>query len=228
MKTYWETAAETRWGKYITEIECNMILEGLELAGNPGKVLEVGCDGGRWLKILSDKGWEVICTDVNQESLNILKQKIPYALCIKVEPTETKLPVNNNHVNFLLCIEVAPVINENWFIDEAYRVLTNNSITVLMCWNKLSARGLFYLIKELIGFKGRHSEDYYKRSYTEWKSKFILKGFTIIKEVGFCWFPFSRESNSPLIPFFTKIEKILGLRKIIRFSPWVVLIARKN
>lgn len=168
------------------------------------------------------------CTDVSQESLNICKQKIPDASCIKVEPTEKKLPAGSEVFDLLLCIEVAPVIQEDWFIDEAYRVMNKNSTAILMCWNRLSLRGFFVLLKDSFRIKGKHDEGYYKRSYPEWKSKFETKGFKIIKETGFCWFPFSRESNSRFIPYFVALERMLGLRKIIRFSPWVILVAKKR
>jgi len=107
------------------------------------------------------------CTDVSQESLNICKQKIPDASCIKVEPADTVLPVNKEEFDLLLCIEVAPVIQEDWFIEEAYRVMTKDSTAVLMCWNRLSLRGLFVLLKDSFGIKGKHDEAYYKRSYPE-------------------------------------------------------------
>jgi ubiquinone/menaquinone biosynthesis C-methylase UbiE len=227
-KTYWEKVAETRWGRYTSEIEKEIILNGSVLANPPEFALEVGCEGGRWSKMLRDAGWKMICTDVNQESLNACKEKIPDAECIKVNPTDVTLPVDSNTVKLLLCIEVPPVINEDWFINEADRVLKKEGIAVLVFWNILSLRGLFIKLKTVFRKINRDELVFYKRRYYEQKKIYKRMGFEIIKEVGYCWFPFSRNSNSKLIPFFVYIEKFLGLRKITFFSPWVVTIFKRK
>jgi hypothetical protein len=63
--TYWESIAQTRWGSYITEIEKRAILKSNNLSKKPSNALEIGCEGGRWSKLLSDLGWNMTCTDIN-------------------------------------------------------------------------------------------------------------------------------------------------------------------
>jgi len=64
--------------------------------------------------------------------------------------------------------------------------------------------------------------------YPSWRSKFCRQGFKMIYEEGICWFPFKRESNSPLVPMFTQIERYLGLRRLPSVSPWIVFVAQKG
>lgn len=80
--TFWEKAAITRWGSYLTEIEKAVILKAHQLSGLPGTALEIGCEGGRWSKLLSEAGWKVICTDIDVESLALCRKRIPDATCI--------------------------------------------------------------------------------------------------------------------------------------------------
>ena len=222
--TYWERAALTKWGQYLTEIEIRALLKANELAVKPGTACEIGCDGGRWAKVLTDLNWEMICTDINEESLNRCKAKLPDALCILVDQNDTRIPCPPNSLNLLLCIEVAPVINSDWFIDEAFKALKNDGILIGVFWNFLSFRGMFGYIYSYLT-KGYN---YYKFSYPIWKKKVQKKGFVFLYEEGCCWFPFSRESNSPLIPFFTSFEKKMGLTKLIPISPWIVFIIQKK
>ena len=75
--------------------------------------------------------------------------------------------------------------------------------------------------------KIRKEFDYYQMSYIDWKRDFCKQGFKMLYEEGICWFPFSRSSNSLLVPMFTMIEQRLGLRRLPNLSPWVVFLAQK-
>ena len=47
----------TQWGTYLSELESNAIDLAARLAKGPENALDVGCDGGRWAKVLEDQGW---------------------------------------------------------------------------------------------------------------------------------------------------------------------------
>ncbi len=81
----WENiSTNSRYGRYATEIEKEAILKGLTHTAKPTRALEIGCDGGRWTKLLSDLGWNIICTDIDQQSLNICQKRVPTATCVHV------------------------------------------------------------------------------------------------------------------------------------------------
>jgi SAM-dependent methyltransferase len=221
---YWEKIAKTKWGTYISEIEKCAILESHRLSKKPANALEIGCGGGRWSKLLSDLGWNMICTDVNQQALDICRKKVTTAECVLVSPSDSKLPCDTENIALVLCIEVPPVIQSNWFIHEVFRVLHSKGLVVGVFFNRFSARGSFaHLTSRLSG-----SFDYYRLSYPAWRRKFCKKGLKILYEKGFCWFPFQRTSNSHLVPIFTRIEACLHLGNLASLSPWVVFIAQKN
>ena len=223
-ETYWESIARTRWGAYITEVEKRVILMGHELLIKPTSAIEVGCEGGRWSQLLSNLGWNMTCSDVNLESLNICQERIPNATCIHVDPTDNKLPCSSESMRLMLCIEVAPVIHAEWFIDESSRVLQNNGLLIGVCLNSYSLRGYFASRKALLS--GNYNS--YTTEYSSWRKKLVNNGFSVQYEEGFCWFPFRRRSDSVLVPYFVWLEKVLSLRNWITVSPWIIFIARKQ
>ena len=222
--TYWEKVATTRWGAYVTDIEKRAILMAHDLSGKPATALEVGAEGGRWSKLLADLGWSILCTDIDGKSLALCKKRMPTANCILVRPDENKLPCESGSVGLLLCIEVAPVIQADWFAGEAFRVLQNDGLLVGVFWNRLSLRGYFSHMRSTL--KGDF--DWYKISYPLWRRMLLSSGYSLLYEEGYCWLPFGRASNSIFVPFFVRLEKYLGLRKLASISPWIVFIAQKS
>jgi len=222
----WDRIARTRWGSYITEVEKRVILKANDLAkgSTATTALDVGCGGGRWSKLLVDLGWDIVCTDIEPDRLAICQRRVPTAECILVDKDDTTLPCETETLGLLLCIEVIRVIRNDWFIAEAFRVLHRGGLVVGVFENKLSFRGYFHHLVSSV----RGGFDFYKVAYPSWRSKFCKQGFKMIYEEGMCWFPFKRDSNSPLVPMFTQIERYLGVRRLPSVSPWVVFVAQKE
>ncbi len=223
--TCWENVARTKWGSYITEVEKRAILRASVLArgGTFTIALEVGCEGGRWAKLLVDLGWDVICTDIDGDTLAVCQRRIPTANCVHTDKNHPTLPVETETVGLILCIEVPEVIQSDWFITEAFRVLHRGGIVAGVSLNKLSFRGYFHHLVS----SARGGFDFYEVAYPSWRSNFCRQGFKMIYEEGICWFPFKRDSNSFLVPMFTLIERYLGLRRLPIMSPWIVFVAQK-
>lgn len=223
--TVWETVATTRWGQYTTDVVEDAVCRAAEMAGPPRSALEVGCEGGRWSRLLADVGWAMTCTDVNQTVLSVCQQRVPSAKCILVSPRDTTLPCATSTMNLLLCVEVFPVMDSTWFPMEAGRVLSNDGVLVGVVHNRQSFRGAYVRARQsLVGA----SERFYNVSYREWRRRMNAAGFDIAYERGFCWFPLSRESNSVLAPLYVQLERRIGLSRITALSPWIVFIARKR
>jgi SAM-dependent methyltransferase len=223
--TFWERAATTKWGHYISRMEEQAILRAAFLVGKPDQALEIGCDGGRWSKLLLDSGWQMTCIDVDPKTLAACQQKVPTAKCILSSPQDETIPSEPDSMGLLLCVEVAPVIQSDWFLPEAYRVLREHGILVGVFWNRTSLRGFFWRVKHR--FAPARDAAYYNTSYSAWKKNLGRAGFQLVYEEGFCWSFFGRTSNSPLIPLFTKLERLLQLHRLTAWSPWIVFIARK-
>ena len=229
--TYTERAGlTTRWGRYLTDIERHAIDLGLKCFSAPTDALEVGCQGGRWSEMLVRKGWRVTCTDVDEPVLRLCEARIPAATCILVRPEDRTIPCESGSEDFLLCIEVPPVIHTDWFAAEAQRVLRTGGVLVGVFLNRRSLRGLYVLLREKLPFgkRARDAAFLYSLSYTPWKRRLRQLGFQFVFERGFCWFPFSRKGDSALIPTCVAMEEMLGLQKLPGASPWVVFVARKE
>lgn len=228
---YWERiGTRTKWGNYISEIERVAILNAQRSFPKPGVALEIGCEGGRWSAMLSEIGWKMICTDINQHSLDIAKSRIPSAQFILVAPTDQRLPCESTSVDLVLCMEVFPVVHTRWFLSEVARVLRPGGVVVGVAANSVSLRGVGYHVLALFDEerrKFRRESDSYMRSYRDYKQQLVEEGLKLEYEEGICWFPFGRQSNSPLIPLATKLERSIGLRRLVNASPWIVFVARK-
>lgn len=200
-----------------------MLRDALSRFERPGTSLEVGCEGGRWSKLLADAGWEVTCTDINPEALAVCQRRIPDARCILCSPDDQRFPADDHSVDLLLAIEV-PVSEETWFGGEVVRVLRPGGVAVCTFNNRRSYRGRLANLRSAV----RGCAPYYVADYTTCRRRLIDAGLTLCGETGFAWFPFGRGSNSVLVPLFVRLEQTLGLRRFVRYSPWVAVVAVTN
>jgi SAM-dependent methyltransferase len=225
--TRWDKVALTRWGEYIIALEKRVVLQAQQMAGPPAKAVDWGCGSGRWSKILHESGWQVTCVDVDAESLEICRQNVPAAVHILAEKTARTVECPTQSARLLLCIEVGPVIERPWFLEEARRILQPGGLLVGVWWNRLSFRGVACRLKYRL--QGSvDAENFYNYSFGEQKRKLVKAGFELSKAEGFCWGPFGRSSDSRWIPFFVRCERWLGLNRCPALSPWVMVMARKT
>lgn len=223
--SYWERIGDaTRQGRYISAIQRRIITFAGSTLHSGGCALEVGCESGRWSKLLADLGWKMTCVDVDARELSKCQAKVPSANCVLASPEATTLPVETASQQLLLCIEVRPVIQSNWFCTEASRVLQAGGLAVGLYWNSRSLRALLHKVEA----RRSGTQDFYTSSYSEWRTNFQRLGFDFIQEEGLCWGPFKRDSDSNLIPVFATLERGLGLHKLPSLSPWIMFTARKT
>lgn len=109
-------------------------------------------------------------------------------------------------MNLLLSIEVISVLRTEWFLDEAVRVLEGRGLLVGVFLNKHSPRGYVHHLID----SARGTFDWYQRSYMDWKRFAGARGLEFVHEEGYCWFPFRRKSNSPLVPLAIQSERLLA------------------
>lgn len=218
-----ERSHQSAFGRYKEQIEKSAILRAHRLAATTGNALEIGCGTGRWSKMLSDLGWTMTCTDVNEWVLESCKGKVPTAKCILVRPEDSRLPCDSGSMGLIVCMEVVSVIKSPWFPEESARVLCSGGLMVGVFLNLLSYSGAIAHFTASL----RRTYDYYDTPYALFKRRMERKGFTFLHQNGMCWFPFRITSNSRFIPAFTRIEKTLALGKLPHVSPWIVFVAQK-
>jgi hypothetical protein len=75
---------------------------------------------------------------------------------------------------------------------------------------------------------GRRTWFYRGPSYREFRGALRAAGLEPEREVGLAWAPFTRSSNSRLIPLVVLLEAASGLRRLARLSPWVIVTGRRR
>lgn len=224
---FWESLMEDcRWGKYMSDVELQAILEAARLAGPPSQALEVGAEGGRWAKVVADMGWKMTCTDIKEDALALCKRRIPDANIVLVRESDTTLPADSGSMPLVMCVEVPYVIEQDWFMRELARVNASGGYFIGVMNNRRSLRGAFYNLMRALNL--RRGYPFYSVSYPKWRQRLSELGFDLVSERGYCWFPMKRRSNSWLIPVLARLERLIGLDRLPSLSPWIVLIARKR
>jgi SAM-dependent methyltransferase len=224
--TYWEEIAGSRWGRYLSEQEWNAIGLATKLLA-PGVVLEVGCEGGRWLTALRQLGWRVIGTDIVETHLALARSRLPDGRFIRVAGSASSLPAEDASVRLLLLIEVPEVAQATWFPPEASRVLEPGGLLVFAVHNRRSLRGLVYGLLRRWTAKRRQDLVFYEESYAAFRQRLRAAGLDAVCERGFAWMPFGRASNSPLVRPAAALERSLGLRRSPSLSPLVAGVFRR-
>jgi SAM-dependent methyltransferase len=175
--------------------------------------------------MLTELGWSMTCTDVNAEMLAVCAARLPGARCVLADADASFLPFPDRSALLVLCLEVEPVVHSDWFPAEVARVLRSEGELVGVAWNRWSARGL--ATSTITRLRGRGRHPYYRHSYRTWRRRMEAAGLQMIEERGLCWFPFSRASNSSLVPLAAAIEERTRLWKLPSLSPWVIFTARQ-
>ncbi len=219
---------QTRYGRYANQVESMMVEHVLTRYLTPGVLLDVGCEGGRWSKVFAERGWQVIATDLDERSLRICQSRIPNVRCVLVEPDCKQLPVENESIDLLLCVEVGPVIHTDWAVREFARVLKPGGKLVGVCWNRTSWRGFLYHRIAFVRSAGSHPMWGYPIRYEHFRRQMKVLGFRFEKELGYAWGPFRRTSNSPMVSIWSLFERLSGLQHFISWAPMVAFVAERE
>ncbi|MEM3596557.1 MAG: class I SAM-dependent methyltransferase [Candidatus Bathyarchaeia archaeon] len=214
-ETYWEKKNRTRMGIYITNVEMQFIFDSKSLKKG-GLAVDVGAGAGRF-SLPAAEIMNVAAVDLDLHALKRLKFKNRDVEVILADARF--MPLKNGVTDDVIMIELLDCVAESEaIISECSRILKDNGAIFLSFGNKSSIKGK---IKKLVGKP-------YLHSYKEILGILKSKKFKIVKKMGFNWVPFGRVSDNPLVPLFAKGERIFGLRKLVRFSPWVIIHAIKT
>jgi SAM-dependent methyltransferase len=189
--------------------------------------MDIGCEGGRWTRYLVDRAWSVTCTDIDPTVLATCQARHPGVKTVLVSGDDERFPAEDDSVDFLLVYEVRAVMQAAWFPAEALRVLKPKGVLAFTAHNPLSIRGLAYLTLHRTGLRRRSGHFYEGPAYPQLRRALRQLGFQMVREEGMAWFPFHRESDSPLIPAVSTLERAIGLRRLVSVSPWIVAIAQR-
>jgi ubiquinone/menaquinone biosynthesis C-methylase UbiE len=212
VETHWEKAAKTKMGKYLTNLETAFINKSVMLQKENLTVMDVGAEAGRFSLVASNHKATVVSVDVDSYALKRLKIKDKQVNIIQADAR--KLPLRDGVFDVVFMIEVLDYIPElAEAFSECKRTLKPGASSILSFGNKSSLKA------KLKSIQGKS----YRHNYREAVQCLSVTGFAINKKTGYSWLPFGRTSQSRLIPILAGIERLLGLRQIVRFSPWVII-----
>lgn len=212
VETHWEFAAKTRMGKYLTNIETDFISKSLDLSQENITVMDVGAEAGRFSLLAANNKATVVSVDVNSYALKRLKLKNREVNIIQADARH--LPLKDEVFDVVFMIEVLDYIPElEQALTECKRALKPNASCILSFGNKSSLKA------NLKAMQGKS----YRHSYKEAMQCLSKAEFIVRKKKGYSWLPFGRTSQSSLVPFLAGLERFFGLRRVVRFSPWVII-----
>ncbi|MCX8151378.1 MAG: class I SAM-dependent methyltransferase [Candidatus Bathyarchaeota archaeon] len=204
----------TTMGTYITDLEMHFIFSSNHLKAG-GLVVDVGANAGRF-SIPAAEVARVVAIDLDLHALKRLRLQNQDVDVVVADARF--IPIRDYVADNVVMIELLDcVIGSEEPISECSRVLKKDGVFFLSFGNKSSLKG------KLKSFLGKP----YLHSYKEILAVLKAEKFKSVRKLGFNWLPFDRISNSPLVPLLAKGERFLGLRRIVRFSPWVIIQAVK-
>jgi len=211
-ETHWEKAAKTRMGKYLTNLETDFISKSIDLSQENITVMDVGAEAGRFSLLAANSKATVVSVDVNSYALKRLKLKNREVNIIQADARQ--LPLKEEVFDVVFMIEVLDYIPElDESLTECKRTLKPNASCILSFGNKSSLKAR---LKAMQGKSYRHS--YKEAIQCLSKTEFMVK-----RKTGYSWLPFGRTSQSGLVSVLAGVERIFGLRRVVRFSPWVIM-----
>ena len=211
-ETHWEFAAKTKMGKYLTNLETDFISKSIELSQSNIRVMDVGAEAGRFSLLAANSKAIVVSVDVNSYALKRLKLKNKEVNIIQADARH--LPMRDSLFDVVFMIEVLDYIPElDQALSECKRTLKTNASSILSFGNKSSLKA------KLKAMQGKS----YRHSYKEVMQCLSKTGFLVKKKTGYSWLPFGRTSQSGAVPFLARFERFFGLRRVVRFSPWVII-----
>jgi ubiquinone/menaquinone biosynthesis C-methylase UbiE len=212
VQTHWEYAAQTRMGKYLTDLETAFISKTIDLSRQNLTVMDVGAEAGRFSVFAADSKAYVVSIDLDAYALRRLKLKNKTVNIIQADARH--LPLKDEVFDVVFMVEVLDYIPElDQALSDCKRTLKPNASCILSFGNKSSLKA------KLKAMQGKS----YRHSFGEVMGCLSKTGFNIKSKLGYSWLPFGRTSQSPLVGFLAGVERVFGLRKIIRYSPWVII-----
>lgn len=147
-----------------------------------GKLLDVGCGTGHFLKVAHDSGLEIYGIDISSESVKITKENVLNA-DISVGPGEN-LPYQDRFFNYVVCGgSLEHFLDMDKGIEEMMRVARPGAKFMIVVPNKN------YFLWKFRGEYGTKQQDLKETlmSFEEWRTFFLNHGLNIKKTYHDPW-----------------------------------------
>jgi len=201
-------------GRYLLEHEYAFAGRWLGQARQPCRVLDLACGSGSMglpLRIDLDP---LALAEIRRQS-----NRMPL-----VAGDALLLPFANNSFDCVIAIECFEYFTDcRGFLRAVNRVLVNGGTLIFDSLNRL---GYKWWLKALLGRGVPYPSP--ELSCGELLRATVEHGFDVQGIRGYGWVPFTRDSNSPLLPLAALIENKLRLSRYSSISPKILVAARKR
>lgn len=224
---HWDVVNVRAMGQYLTRVEGCFIQQSLARRPRPQFVLDIGGGSGRFAVPLHEAGHQVLVLDVDATPLRILARSAPGIGRALVSGRIDELPIADDSVDCVLCIEVPVLDDPTSFLAACRRMLRTGGLVIFTAHNRRSYKGL---LKHLASH--RNERRYYGETYlhttSQIRAQLRASGFSLLRERGFNWIPFTRDADTRLVWAAARLERALGLGRLLGWSPWVLVAAQKS
>jgi SAM-dependent methyltransferase len=223
---YWDAFRDTAMGKYLLDREQAFIAQHLEPVGKPFRLLEIGSGTGRVTLLLRDSA-DVVVTgvDIDFPALTMFQARAGNHPAVMANALE--LPFAPQCFDGIVAIQCFRYFDPVEFMQACHRVLKADGWLLLQVVNRLSYKRT---LKRLARPSARHDENIFTAGYV--LELLGDQGFDVCSVRGYNWLPFTprvtRMSDSRLIPYAARLEKVLHLERLYRISPWILVAARRT
>jgi 2-polyprenyl-3-methyl-5-hydroxy-6-metoxy-1,4-benzoquinol methylase len=219
----WDNYLDNTLSRYLFRYEYEFVKGALATMARPVRILEVGCGSGRIARPLSAEGYSLVGMDPDGIALTLFQERLDKALLVQGDAVQ--LPFGDRSYDCVITIEAFQYFTSHQsFFAECSRLLRPNGLVIFQTLNR---RNYKRALKRALGrspMSGLPSGDL---SYDDLVRALGAYGFLVENVTGYYWMPFSRFSNNPLVGMTAMVERALGLNRQYRFSPWLLIAARK-
>jgi SAM-dependent methyltransferase len=225
---YFTAQRKSVMGRYTTAFEQRIMTKVLGKVPESLSILDIGGGDGQHSFHVRSLGHEPVLLEYDDAPIQIHLDRgstIP-----AIQASGLALPIAGGTFDAVMTIEVSVCFtglgdaNVGFFAD-VHRVLRPGGLFLLTAFNRDS-----YInpLKKLKKNRPDWEEMYYLEGLGDYQRKLGDAGFEVEHCWGYRWLPFTRQSNNRLIPLLARLERLLFLRNLPRFSPWLFFVARKK
>ena len=219
---FWDITLGRTMDNYLLQRELAFIRSFINGKAAENKILEIGCGSGRITLPLNKLGLNIIAMDLNTAPLKSFQHKSKAVSLIR--GSALHLPFGDDSLDYVLAIQTLLNFDHESFLAECKRVLKDEGLVICQFLNRQSYK---WILKTLL--KGKQSLNGYSCSgHNEFLHEVVKHDFEVQALSGYNWLPFDRHSNSNWVNTASRLEELLRLDGLSRFSPWVLMAARKK
>lgn len=208
-----------RTGVYKTRVEWDFVQR--HLPPVPARILDIAGGSGRFALRLLRQGYALTVNDMHEPSLRLLEKRAgdyPPAT-IHGAFLDTTIAGPFDAAIAMECLDRMPFPA---VIQRAHSLLRPGGIFVFTVLNRSSWR---FGIRRMVG---REDKNEFVSRLSEYRLAWQNAGFEELATRGLMWTLLTVTSNSPLVPVFVGVERLLRLHSIASQSPWLLVALRRK